>query len=465
MRIVVLGGGPGGYVAAIRAAQLGAEVTLIERKSLGGTCLNVGCIPTKVLLHTSEIVSMLKNDAKEMGICVNNPTVDWTQLQNRKEKVVKQLVGGIGSLLKSNKVTKIMGRGSFLNRKQIEVTPPDGQKQIVDFDYAIIATGSEPTIVPIPGVELEGVITSDGALSLEEIPKSMCVIGGGVIGSEFASVYSSLGCQVTIVEMLPDIVATMDIDAVNCLKTELLKAGVKIYTNTKVESIEKSIGGLKVNTSSASGEYSVEVEKVLLSIGRRPVTKGFGLEEIGVNLDHGRVVVSRKMQTNLENIYAIGDCNGGVMLAHVASAEGITSVEAIMKKPSRIDFRTIPYCVYTRPELAAVGMTEKQAKDQGYIVKTGTFPLKANGKSLIMGETNGFAKYVADAKTDEILGLHIAGPRATDLIVEGALAIRLEATVDEIITTIHAHPTVGESLHEAAHAVHNSALHLPRQKS
>lgn len=463
MRVIVLGGGPGGYVAAIRAAQLGADVTLIERKYLGGTCLNVGCIPTKVLLHTSEILTMLKQDAKEIGISVNNPTVDWTQLQKRKDKVVKQLVGGIGSLLKSNKITTIMGMGSFLNRKQIEVTLLDGKKQIVDFDYAVIATGSEPTIVPVPGVELEGVITSDDALSLKEVPKSMCIIGGGVIGSEFASVYSNLGCEVTIIEMLPDIVATMDIDVVNCLKTELLKSGVKIYTNTKVESIEKSIGGLTVHTSSASGELPVEVEKVLLSIGRRPMTIGLGLEELGVNMERGRIVVSKKMQTNIETIYAIGDCNGGVMLAHVASAEGITAVEAIMKKPSKIDFRTIPYCVYTKPELAAVGMTEKQAKDQGYIVKTGLFPLKANGKSLIMGETNGLVKYVVDAKTDEILGLHIAGPRATDLIVEGALAIRLEATLDEIITTIHAHPTVGESLHEAAHAVHNSALHLPRQ--
>ncbi|WHH57034.1 dihydrolipoyl dehydrogenase [Petroclostridium sp. X23] len=464
MKIVVIGGGPGGYVAAIRAAQLGAEVTLVERKYLGGTCLNVGCIPTKVLLHTSEILTLLKHEAKEIGIKVSEVGVDWTQLQNRKEKVIKQLVGGIDGLLKSNKITKLIGNGAFVNRNQIEVTAGDGKKQVVDFDYAVIATGSEPTIVPIPGVDLEGVITSDDVLSLKEIPKSMCIIGGGVIGSEFASIYSSVGSEVTIVEMLPDIVATMDKDVTDCLKTELTKAGVKIHTNTKVEGIEKTASGLKVNTSSAAGKQSFEVEKVLLSIGRKPVIQGLELEKVGINTERGRITVNRKMQTNIDNIYAIGDCNGGVMLAHVASAEGIVAVEAIMKKPSQIDFKTIPYCVYTKPELAAVGMTEKQAKEQGYEVKTGTFPLYANGKSMIMGEMNGLVKYVVDAKTDEILGLHMAGPRATDLIVEGALALRLEATIEEIITTIHAHPTVGESLHEGAHAVHHSAIHLPRQR-
>lgn len=464
MRVVVLGGGPGGYVAAIRAAQMGAEVTLIERKYIGGTCLNVGCIPTKVLLHTAELLTILSQDAKELGIKVSGVCVDWNQLQSRKEKIIKQLTGGIDSLLKSNGVAKIMGNGIFLNKKQIEVALADGRKQIVDFDAAIIATGSEPTIVPIPGVDAEGVITSDEALSLKEVPKSMCIIGGGVIGSEFASIYSSLGCSVTMVEMLPDIVATMDKDVVNCLKVELAKAGVKIYTGTTVESIEKTGEGMRVAASNAEGKKSFAVEKVLLAIGRRAVIKGLRLEEIGINLDRGRICVNRKMQTNIENIYAVGDCKGGAMLAHVASAEGILAAEAIMKKPSAIDFKTIPYCVYTKPEMAAVGLTERQAKEQGYQVKIGVFPLHANGKSMIMGETHGVVKYVVDAVTDEILGLHMAGPRATDLIVEGALAIRLEATVNELITTIHAHPTVGESLHEAAHAVHHTAIHLPKHR-
>ncbi|SNS18298.1 dihydrolipoamide dehydrogenase [Anaerovirgula multivorans] len=462
MRIVVVGGGPGGYVAAIRAAQLGAEVTLVEKKYIGGTCLNVGCIPTKVLLHTAELYTTLQREAEDLGIKIEKIDIDWKKLQLRKKEVINQLVGGVNMLLKSNKIEVIMGEGYFLNTNKIEVRQVEGKKVTVDFDYAIIATGSKPFIVPIPGADLEGVITSDEALSLDKIPKSLLVIGGGVIGSEFASVYSSIGTKVTMIEALPNIVATMDQDVTAYLVEVLKNSGVDIYTDTKVESIEKIKTGLKVNTVSKEGNKSFEVEKVLLSVGRKPVTENMGLEKIGVKLNRGKIITNKRFQTNTSNIYAIGDCRGEIMLAHVASAEGVVAVEGIMGKASKIDFRTIPYAVYTKPELAAVGMTEKQAKEQGYEVKTGRFPLYANGKSLIMGETDGTVKYVVDAKTEEILGLHMAGPRATELIVEGALALRLEATIEEIITTIHAHPTVGESLHEAAHAVHNTAIHLPK---
>lgn len=461
MKIAILGGGPGGYVAAIRAAQLGAEVTLVEKEHLGGTCLNKGCIPTKVLLHTADELEKIKKECREIGINVSGAELDWKQLQKRKDKIVRIEVGGVENLLKTNKVEKISGEGKFAGRNSIKVKTTDGLKT-VDFDCAIIATGSRPVIIPLPGVDLPGVITSDEALSLHQVPKSMVIIGGGVIGAEFAAVYSAFGCKVTIVEMLPNIVANMDRDIVQPLRDKLKKNGVEIYTDTRVESISGSEGNLLVNTASAQGSRSFAAEKVLLSIGRKPVTEGIGLEELGIKTVRGAVVVNKLMQTNVDNIYAIGDCNGGVMLAHVASAEGIVAVEAIMNKKPNIDFKTIPYCVYTRPELASVGLTEEQARVSGHHVKTGVFPMYINGKAMIEGDTQGLVKYVTDAATGEILGLHMSGPRATEFIVEGALAIRLEATVDEIISTIHAHPTVGESLLEAAHAVHGNAIHIPK---
>ncbi|KWX74356.1 dihydrolipoamide dehydrogenase [Paenibacillus riograndensis] len=460
MRIVVLGGGPGGYVAAIRAAQLGAEVTLVEKKALGGTCLNVGCIPTKVLLHTTELYTHLKREGKALGIEAADVSVNWGQLQKRKDKIIRMNTGGIEALLTKNKVARLSGSGKFISARELEVTAADGSVRTVGFDRAIIATGSEPSSVPIPGAGLEGVITSDGALSLPAVPPSLCIIGGGVIGCEFASVYSSLGCKVTVIEMLPELIAVMDGDIVQCLRKEFASSGIEVHTETKVERIEQTAAGLRVVTSSRNGSHVIEADKVLLSIGRRPVTAGLGLEDIGVQLTRGAIRVNRKMETCIPGIYAIGDCNGGIMLAHVASAEGVIAAEAIMGEPSPVDFRTVPSCVYTRPELASVGMTEAEARQQGFRVKTGLFPLQANAKSMIMGESSGLVKYVVDAGNDEILGLHIAGPRATDIIVEGALAIRLEATLEEVVTTIHAHPTVAESLHEAAHAVHGRAIHL-----
>ncbi len=462
MKIAIIGGGPGGYVAAIRAAQLGADVTLIEKENLGGTCLNRGCIPTKVLLHTSNQYETIAKDFSEMGIKVSGVELDWSQLQKRKNKIIRMLVGGVDRLLSSNKIKKIVGEGSFKNKNQLNVKASDGTVSIIDFDYAVIATGSKPAIVPLPGVNLPGVITSDEVLSLPEIPRSMVIIGGGVIGTEIAEVYSALGCKVTIIEMLPDIVANMDRDIVRVLRDKFVRSGIDMHVNTRVVSISESPEGLQVNTSSAAGEQSFSAEKVLLAIGRKPVTESLSLEKVGVETNRGAVTVNRNMQTNIPNIYAIGDCIAGVMLAHVASAEGITAVESIMSKKSKIDFKTTPYCVYTKPELAGVGLTEAQAREKGYEVKVGMFPMYINGKAMIEGETQGLVKYVTDAATGEVLGLHMAGPGATELIAEGALALRLESTIDEIATTIHAHPTVGESLQEAAHAVYGEAIHIPK---
>jgi len=363
MKIVILGGGPGGYVAAIRAAQLGAEVTLVENKFLGGTCLNVGCIPTKVLLHTTELIDALENDAKELGITISGYEADWTKLQKRKNKIIKKLVGGVNGLLKNNSVTKIMGTGVFVNNHQIKVITENQDASgtaatLIDFDFAIIASGSTPVIPPIPGSNHPDVITSDTALSLEAVPKSMCIIGGGVIGCEFASVYNAFGCKVTIIEMLPEIVANMDQDIVKPLKDKLIKDGVEIFTNTRVESIQEDPQGLAVTTSSKAGERIITAQKVLLSVGRKPVIDSLELNQVGLETASGAIKVNHKMQTNVPNIYAVGDCNGGVMLAHVASAEGIFAVETIFGKRSQIDFKTIPYCVYTKQELASFVLTE-----------------------------------------------------------------------------------------------------------
>ena len=461
MKIAIIGGGPGGYTAAIRAAQLNAEVTLIEKERVGGTCLNKGCIPTKVLLHTSGVYQAAKN-FESIGIKVTGTKLDWGEVQRRKTEVVNKQVKGVENLLINNNVKKISGEGSFINKNQIKVKESDGSQTIVDFDYGIIATGSKPVVIPIPGIDLPGVITSDEALNLTEIPKSMVIIGGGVIGSEFAEVFSAVGCKVTIVEMLPNIVANMDRDIVSTLVFKFENSGVEIYTDTKVVSISRTEEGLAVNTESAGKSRTFSAEKVLLAIGRKPVTDNLKLENAGVLTNKGTVAVNKNMQTNVSNIYAIGDARGGVMLAHAASSEGIAAVESIMGMKPNIDFNTIPYCVYTKPELAGVGLTEDQARDKGYDVKVGLFPMSINGKAMIEDEQQGLVKYITDNATGEVLGLHISGPGATELIVEGVLAVRLEATIEEITSTIHAHPTVAEALHEAAHAVHNKAIHMPK---
>ncbi|MBN1332527.1 MAG: dihydrolipoyl dehydrogenase [Synergistales bacterium] len=460
--VVIIGAGPGGYVAAIRAAQLGARVAIIDRKHLGGTCLNVGCIPTKVLLHTVELFNAVK-EGKGIGLMADNVRVDWSLLMKRKETVVSQLVGGVRSLLSSNGVEIMEGEASFVNEKEVLVKSATGESH-VKADHFIIATGSEPILPPIPGIHTEGVITSNEALSLEKIPSSMTIIGGGVIGVEFASIFSSLGCNVTIVEMLSEILPNTDEEITGILKKLLQVKGVKFYTSSKVTSLSRGKTGVMTSIETASGTMELDSEKVLLSVGRKPVTEGLGLERIGMKMNRSRVMVNSEMKTSIDHIYAIGDCCSPVMLAHVASREGEVAAENILGHKARMDYKTTPGAVYTSPEIAWVGMTEKEAREKGHHVRIGRFPLVANGKSLIMGETEGMIKFVVDGKYDEILGVHIIGPRATDLIVEGALALRLEATVEEIISTIHAHPTVGEALGEAALDVLGRALHIPPRK-
>lgn len=461
--VVVIGAGPGGYVAAIRAAQSGAKVAIIERKDFGGTCLNVGCIPTKVLLHTVELYNAVK-ESSSIGLMADNVKVHWPTLMKRKGQVVSQLVGGVRTLLSSNGVEMIHGEASFLDSNTISVRSTSGDK-VVKASSFIIATGSEPVVPPIPGIDIPGVITSNEALSLEEIPTSMTIIGGGVIGVEFASIFSSLGCDVTIVEMLSEILPNTDEEITAILKGILQAKGVKFHTSSKVTSLSQNKDGVQTKVESASGTLELDSEKVLLSVGRKPVTEGLGLEKLGMKMNRSRIVVDGEMRTSVENIYAIGDCCSPVMLAHVASREGEVAADNIMGKHEKMDYKTNPGAIYTSPEIGWVGLTEKQARDKGLQVKIGKFPLVANGKSLIMGETEGMIKFVVDGKYDEIVGVHIIGPRATDLIVEGALALRLEATIDEIVSTIHAHPTVGEALGEAALDVFGKAIHIPPRKN
>jgi len=458
-RVVVIGAGPGGYVAAIRAAQLGADVTLIEKGELGGTCLNVGCIPTKVLAHTAELFATLKEGAT-IGLFAEGLKVDWRTLMKRKEQVVLRLRNGVKGLMAANNIKVMKGTASFLSPKEVKVENSEGT-QVLKADNVIIATGSVPAMPPIEGIEGEGVLSSNEILSLEEMPKSLCIVGGGVIGIEFASIFSSFGTKVTVVEMMPEILPNIDEEIVGILKRLLSARGVEFYTSARVTKLSWNGSLVVVNLDSVEGNRKIEFEKVLVAVGRSPSTDRLNAEKVGIRMNRGRFVVDQYLETSEVGVYAIGDCASPIMLAHVASMEGEIAAENIMGHKIKVDYKTNPACIYTFPEIASVGLTEKMATEKGFDVVTGKFPMAANGKSLIMNETEGLVKFVVDKKYNEILGVHMIGPRATDLIVEGALAIRLEATVEEIISTIHAHPTVGEAIREAAMDVNKISLHIP----
>ena len=462
-RVSVIGGGPGGYVAAIRAAQLGAKVTLVEKGPIGGTCLNVGCIPTKVLLHTADVFSEIGH-AKDLGISVAGASVDWNALMKRKDAAVQTLTGGVATLLRSSGVRVLAGEASFVSPEEIVVKSANGGEERIGHDAAIIATGSGAFVPPVPGFDLPGVITSTEALSLPAIPKSMVLVGGGVIGVEFASAYASFGTSLTIVEMLPEILPNIDEEITGILKATLLQRGVRIHTSSKVTGVRRADAGLVVAVETPDGSMEIEAECVLVCVGRKPNTSGLALDRAGVSVERGRIVTDGCMRTSQARIYAVGDCTSPIMLAHVASREGVVAAENIMGHDVVMDYRTTPSAIYTSPEVASVGLTERQAREKGISVRIGRFPLAANGKSMIVNDVAGIVKYVIDERYDEILGLHIIGPRATELIVEGALAIRLEATVDEIATTIHAHPTIGEALSEAVLASRNEAIHIPKKQ-
>ncbi len=458
--IIVVGGGPGGYVAAIRAAQLGGNVTLVEKGKLGGTCLNVGCIPTKVLLHSADLMAEAK-EANDFGINVSVNGFDWKKVLQKKDSVSSQLVNGIKGLMKANKIKVINGMAEFISSNTLLVTKSDGTKETLSGGKVIIATGSVPAVPPIPGIkENEHCIDSTGALSLTEVPKSLLVIGGGVIGVEFASIYSQFGTKVTIIEALPKLLPLMEEELTAILRTKLENNGVDIFTEAKVQSVTSSPSGTNLVKVEYNGEViSFEAEKVLVAVGRRANTDSLNLDQAGITHDRGRIQVNEKMETNVENVYAIGDCLGQVMLAHVASAQGEVAADNAMGLNSSYNGKTVPSCVYTNPEFAGVGLTEEKAKEAGINYITGHFPLMANGKALIMNGGEGMVKVLLGEEFKEILGVHIIGPRATDLIAECALAIGMEATIEDLIETIHAHPTLSEAVREAALEAEKIAIH------
>ena len=462
--VTVIGSGPGGYVAAIRCAQLGFKTAIIEKYSvLGGTCLNVGCIPSKALLDSSEHFYNAKHDFANHGIIINDPVADLSRMIARKSEVVDQTTKGIQFLMDKNKITVFEGVGSFESATQIKVTKNDGSTETIDSKYTIIATGSKPSNLPFITLDKERIITSTEALELKEIPKHLIVIGGGVIGLELGSVYKRLGSEVTVVEFMDKIIPTMDGALSKELNKVLRKQGMKFNLSTGVQSVERNGDTVKVTAKDKKGEEVVfEGDYVLVAVGRSPYTKGLGLENAGVDLDErGRVKTNEHLQTNVSNIYAIGDVVAGAMLAHKASEEGTLVAELIAGQKPHINYNLIPGVVYTWPEVAAVGKTEEQLKAEGVAIKIGNFPMRALGRSRASGDVDGFIKVIADEKTDEILGVHMIGARAADLIAEAVVAMEYRASAEDISRMSHAHPTYAEAMKEAAlDATGKRALHF-----
>ena len=462
--VTVIGSGPGGYVAALRCAQLGFKTALIEKYStLGGTCLNVGCIPSKALLDSSEHFENAKHNFANHGIIINEPQADLARMVARKNEVVDQTTKGINFLMDKNKVTVFEGLGSFESATQVKVTKNDGSSEILETKYAIVATGSKPSTLPFITIDKERIITSTEALNLKEIPKHLVVIGGGVIGLELGSVYLRLGSQVTVVEYMDKIIPTMDGALSKELTKVLKKQGMKFMLSTGVQSVERNGDSVKITAIDKKGEeVSVEGDYVLVSVGRKPFTEGLGLEKVGVELDErGRVKVNDHLQTNVANIYAIGDVVKGAMLAHKAEEEGVFVAETLAGQKPHINYNLIPGVVYTWPEVAGVGKTEEQLKEEGAAYKVGSFPMRALGRSRASGDIDGLIKILADEKTDEVLGVHMIGARAADLIAEAVTAMEFRASAEDISRMSHAHPTYAEAIKEAAlDATGKRAIHM-----
>lgn len=457
---VVIGGGPGGYECAIRLAQNGLKAALVEEAELGGTCLNRGCIPTKTLLHSADVYYEAKNGAA-FGVTAGDVAFDYAKIIERKNAVSKQLRTGVGFLEKSHGVTVIKAHAAVASRTA--VTLDNGET--LECKRLIVATGSGPARLPIPGADLPGVVDSTGLLDMTRCPRHIVIVGGGVIGVEFATFYYRLGVKVTIVEMLDRVLGPLDKDVSDFVEAELRRNGVTLALGVRVESIEP---GLKVHYASVKdgAKGTAEGDVVLMAGGRVPNTRGLGLEAAGVKLDRkGFVEVDGLCRTNVPGVYAIGDVNGKMQLAHVASAQGLLVADHIAGKPCRqLNLNRIPSCVYCNPETAMVGLTEEQARAAGRDVGTGSFGLSGNGKALTMGENKGFAKFVFDKATDEILGFHVIGPRATDLAAEVAAVMECEGTVAEIGRTVHPHPTISEAVMEAAHVCHGTCVNAPRAR-
>ncbi len=461
MKVTVLGAGPGGYVAALKAAQMGADVTVIEECEVGGTCLNWGCIPTKTLIASAEVLHKTRN-AKSFGLELEgtiSPNIE--KIVERKNKVVGTQIKGIRGLFKSWGVNIVEGRGEIAGPKKIKVTDKEGSTTEIETDKIIIATGSKPAQIPVFPFDGKRILSSDHAINPDSIPKSLLIVGAGVIGCEFAFIYKEFGSEVTMVEMMPNAVSTEDEEISAILERELKKNKIKLLKETSVEKVDVKEDGVSVQLSNGK---TVEAEKVLVSIGRAVNSKNIGLEAVGVNTgQRGEIIVDSSMQTNVEGIYAIGDVVGGIMLAHLASTEGIAAAENAMGGNSKVNYDVVPAAIFTSPEIGSVGLREKQVVEKGLKYKVGRFQFRALGKAHAMGEIVGLFKIIADQETDKILGAHIIGAHASDLIHEIALAMEKGLTVKDIAHTIHSHPTLAEGIMEAAEDVHDAAIHAPKK--
>ncbi len=460
--VVIIGSGPGGYVAAIRAAQLGLRTAIVEKdKELGGTCLNIGCIPSKALLTSSDHFMFAKKEAPKHGIVIDGVHVDLNKMQQRKEKVVKTLTGGVRALMKTNKVTTFEGMGTITAVGKVSVKSSNGENQEIETKNIVIATGSVPVELPFAKFDGKTIVSSTEALCFTEAPKKFLVIGAGAIGLELGSVWSRLGSEVTMLEFLPRIAVGFDLELSNLLQRSLTAQGMTFHLETKVTAVKIDNGRATVTATKGNEELKFEADKVLVSVGRRAFSDGLGAEKVGVEFDDKkRIKIDNHFRTNVEGIYAIGDIVAGPMLAHKAEDEGIACVETIAGKAGHVNYDAIPGIIYTNPELAGVGLTEDQAKEKGIEVRIGTFPFRANGRALANEDVDGMVKFVADAKTDRILGAHILQHAASELIAEPTSVIEFGGSSEDLGRTCHSHPTLSEAVKEAAMAVEKRALHI-----
>jgi dihydrolipoamide dehydrogenase len=460
--VVVIGGGPGGYVAAIKAAQLGYSTACVEEANLGGVCLNIGCIPTKALLESAAMITRLGH-AKDFGVEIGEIRTDLKQAVKRSRQVSERLVKGVGFLFKKNKVQHLAGRGKLAGKGKVELTGKDGKKRTVSAKHVILATGSRPRDLPFLKIDHDRVWDSTDAMMQDGAPKTLAIVGAGAIGCEFADVYAAFGTEVTLLEALDRVLPLEDRDCSAVVEKSYRKRGMKVFTGARLERAEIGKAGVKLTVKTAKGETeTIEVERVLSAIGRAPLVEDLGLEKAGVKLtESGFIQVDRQMRTTAEGVYAVGDVAGPPLLAHKGSHEGIACVEAIHGDPhAGIDYANIPNCTYCHPEVASVGLTEEQAREKGHDVQVGMFPWTANGRALTSGETEGFVKVIRDKRYSEVLGAHIVGPHATELIAEFVVGRHLETTVEEMDRAMHPHPTLSEAVAEAALAALGHPLHI-----
>jgi dihydrolipoamide dehydrogenase len=459
--LVVIGAGPGGYVAAIRAAQLGFKVACIDRQFLGGTCLNVGCIPSKALLESSEKFAETKGKLAKHGINVDSVSLDLAKMLARKDAVVKQLTGGVGFLFKKNKIDSIIGSGKITSPGSVEVKSADGKVTTLVAKRILIATGSAP--IELPGLKFDGkfIVDSTGGLAFSEVPKKLLIVGGGYIGVEMGSIWKRLGSEVLVIEFTDRILPLMDQELSGLLQRSLEKQGMKFKFGSAAMGAEIKDGKVFVTVKTGDATVVEECDRVLVCTGRKPVTDGLGLAEIGVAMDkRGFVLANPHFETNVPGVYAIGDVIGGLMLAHKAEEEGIAAAELMAGKAGHVNYKVVPGVVYTHPEFAQVGLTEADAKRDGIDVKVGKFPLKGNGRAIAIDETEGWMKVIGDAKTDRLLGVQILAPHAGEIVAEACVAMEFAASTEDLARTMHAHPTVSEALKEAAMAVEKRAIHV-----